>query len=181
MTEIYKDIKGFEGLYQVSNMGNVKSLYYNKLLTICKQNNGYTYVCLWKHSKETKGLIHRLVAEAFLPNPDNLPQVNHINEDKTDNKVENLEWCDAKYNSNYGTRKQRISKNKIGINNPLSKQVLQYSKDGEFIKEWVCAYEVQRELKISQSHISKCCRGTQKTSGGYIWKYKDINELELCA
>lgn len=180
MKEIYKDIKGYEGLYQVSNLGNVKSLYYNKLLSICKQDNGYSYVCLWKNKKETKGLIHRLVAETFISNPHNLPQVNHINEDKTDNRIENLEWCDCKYNSNYGTRGERISKNKMSDKHPLSKHILQYTKDGQFVKEWCCAYDAMRELNINQSSITKCCKDKLKTSGGFVWKYKEEKDYKLC-
>lgn len=123
--EIWKDIKGYEGIYQVSNLGRVKSLprfhktkngYYSKvkILTPIKNDRGYLLVGLSKEWKKQKIFVHRLVAEAFIPNPNNLPQVNHINEfEKDNNCVENLEWCSCKYNCNYGTRNSRIRGNKI--------------------------------------------------------------------
>lgn len=121
MEEIWKDIKGYEGKYQVSNYGSVKTLNYRRTgtarLLIPKNDKGYLAVGLYKNGKRKMFLIHRLVAEAFIPNPENLPQVNHIDEDKTNNYVENLEWCTQSYNNNYGTRLKRVSeslKNRAG-------------------------------------------------------------------
>ena len=118
--EIWKDIKGYEGLYQVSNFGRVKSLtkyhktkkgYFSKerILKLIRNERGYLLVGLCKNWKKQKVFVHRLVAETFIPNPNNLPQVNHINEfEKDNNSIDNLEWCTCKYNCNYGTRNKRI-------------------------------------------------------------------------
>lgn len=170
MEEIWKDIKGYEGLYQVSNLGRVKSLRRNIIL---KQGItcGYERVVLYTNNSYKNFLIHRLVAHAFIPNPDNLPQVNHIDENKLNNCADNLEWCDSKYNSSYGTRRKRISQRLLNNKNK-SKIVLQYSLEGIFIKEWKSTRDAQRNLGFNQSYISKCCRGKQAYAYGYIWKYK---------
>lgn len=169
MQEIWKDIKGFEGKYQVSNYGNVKSLNYRhtgkeQLLKPILQNNGYFCVMLYKPNK--RFLIHRLVAEAFIPNHDNLPQVNHKDEDKTNNYVVNLEWCTNKYNLNYGTVKEKIAKS-------LSKKVYQYTIDGKFVKEFESTQECGRNC-FDQGAIVRCCKGKIKTYKGYRWSYTKI-------
>ena len=107
MMEEWKEIPGYEGLYEVSNMGNVRNIRRNTLLRLSKDCYGYTQVSLYKNSIRTGLRVHRLVAQAFLSNPDNLPQVNHKDEDKSNNRVDNLEWCDSKYNLNYGTARIR--------------------------------------------------------------------------
>ena len=110
--EVWRPVKGYEGLYEVSNYGRVKSLKRNtaheRIKSPIKDRDGYLIVCFNKNGKQSNKRIHRLVAEAFIPNPNNLPQVNHKNEIKTDNCVENLEWCDNKYNARYGTRSIRV-------------------------------------------------------------------------
>ena len=174
--EIWKDIEGYPD-YQVSNMGRVKSLerfrkgkhnslvFVNeKILKNSKNKNGYLCVNLCKEGKPKKYYIHRLVASAFLPNPNNLPEVNHINENKTDNRVENLEYCDRKYNNNYGTRNERVIKS-------LSIPILQFTKDGEFIRKWDSAIEVEKKIIFYSSSITACCKGKRKTCGGYRWRY----------
>ena len=119
--EIWCPIRGYEGIYEVSDQGRVKSIGYGKerILRPGRNTCGYLLVGLRKNREQKWYLVHRLVAQAFIPNPDNLPQVNHKDENKTNNSVQNLEWCDRKYNCNYGTRNQRISK-----------PVLQFTKDG---------------------------------------------------
>ena len=164
--EIWKDINGYEGLYQVSNFGRVKSLNYRRtgreeILTPQMNTNGYLTVQLWKNEKRKSCLVHRLVAMAFIPNPNNLPEVNHKDEDKTNNCVWNLEWCDCKYNINYGTRTEKTTKT-----------VLQLNKDtGEVIKEWPSANEVQRQLGYKQGAISMCCLGKCNQAYGFKWQY----------
>lgn len=166
MNEIYKDIKGYEGKYQVSNLGNVKSLNYNhtgKERILKTQNkHGYLSVCLG--SSQAQKQIHRLVAETFIDNPNKLPYVNHKDENKTNNCVDNLEWCDAKYNSNYGTNAERIAKNE-------SKPINQYDLQGNFIKSWNSGTEIKRILGYSNGDICNCCRGKQKTAYGFKWQY----------
>ena len=165
MEEIWKDIKGYEGLYQVSNMGRVKSLRNNIIL---RQGitMGYKRVLLYTNNSPKNYYIHRLVAMAFIPNPDNLPQVNHKDEDKANNCISNLEWCDCKYNSSYGTRGKRIARSK-------SKKVLQFKPDGTFVKEWKSTKDVERNLGFNHANISACCRNIRKSAYGYIWKYKN--------
>lgn len=163
MEEQWKDIVGYEGLYRVSSLGRVFSVRSNRCLQPYgsgSYKNQYLKVDLFVNGQRKKCCIHRLVAEAFLPNPDLLPQVNHKNEDTTDNRLENLEWCTAEYNNNYGTRKQR-----------LSVPVDQYTTNGEFIKTWIGATAAAKELNINQGHISEVCRGKRNTCGGYKWKY----------
>ena len=166
--EIWKNIEGYEGLYQVSNLGRVKSLRFGKERILKPGNNvqGYLHVILLKNGERKWCSIHRLVAQTFIPNPDNLSDINHKDEVKTNNSVQNLEWCSAKYNCNFGTRNQRISEK-------TSKPVLQFTKDGELIREWKSATDVQRNLGYDNSHISKCCNEKRKSANGFIWKYKN--------
>lgn len=165
--EKWKDIEGYEGLYQISNLGRVKSLgngksnnSKEKILKCGKSKQGYIFVSLSKKGKKKNYLIHRLVAQAFIDNPDNLPEVNHINEDKTNNCVDNLEYCNRTYNINYGTRTEKTQK-----------PILQFTKEGKFVKKWDGIREVERELGFSHSHISKCCKGKCKSVGGFKWCY----------
>ena len=172
MKEIYRDIKGYEGLYQVSNLGNVKSLNYNntnkeKVLQLCAHEKGYLYVGLYKNGKRKSYIVHRLVAETFLNNPDNLPEINHKDENKTNNCVDNLEWCTTKYNINYGIHNEKMAKK-------LSKPINQYDLQGNFIKSWNSATEINKVLGFDNTNISKCCRDIYKTAYGYKWRY--VNE-----
>ena len=160
--EVWRDVKGYEGLYQVSNMGRVKSLKWNKerFLKPGMDKDGYLLVTLCAGGKPKTLKVHRLVCEAFHENPDNKPQVNHINEDKADNRVCNLEWCTCKQNINHGSRNERVSK-----------PVGQYSLDGKLIKLWPSTIEVQRQAGFSQGNISQAANGKYKQAYGCIWKY----------
>ena len=170
--EVWKDILGYEGLYKISDKGRVKSIGYKKerILKPGRDKYGYLLVSLCKNHKIKYCHIHRLVALTFILNPNNLPQVNHKDEDKTNNRVENLEFCDRKYNCNYGTRIQRI--NEKNTNGKLSKPVIQYTKTGEFIKKWKSTKDVERNLGYACGHISNCCNGKYKSAYGYVWRYK---------
>ena len=165
MTEIYRDIKGYEGKYQVSNLGNVKSLHYNNTdkEKIMKPSivGGYKRVYLGGNCNIA---VHHLVAEAFIPNPNALPIINHKDEDKLNNCVDNLEWSTYAYNSNYGTSKHRIAENE-------SKAINQYSLDGVFIKRWNSGTQINKQLGFSNGNICSCCRGNQKTAYGFKWRY----------
>ena len=165
--EIWKDIEGYQGLYQISDKGRVKSLYFGKERILKPGNNGqgYLHVILCKNGKMKIYKVHRLVCQTFLPNPNNLPEINHKDEDKTNNKVDNLEWCSSKYNINYGTHNQRSTEKR-------SKPVLQFTKDGIFVKEWKSTIDVQKNLGYACGHISNCCNGKNKSAYGFIWKYK---------
>lgn len=176
MKEIWRNIVGYEGLYQVSNFGRVKNARTNKIRKLKQARNGYIMVDLCKNGKYSTALVHRLVAQAFIPNPQNLPVVNHRDEDKTNNFVfvredgsvdfskSNLEWCTQEYNTNYGTGLQRrIEK--------LANKVSQYNMDGTFMCTWKSAREAAEELGVDSNYITSCCSGKTRSAYGFIWKY----------
>ena len=167
--EVFVDVVGYENLYQVSNYGRVYSLISGKFLKPCKERNGYLYISLHKNKKTKKYLVHRIVATAFIENPLQLPQVNHISEDKSDNHVSNLEWCSASYNCRFGTRNERRVEK-------LSKAVLQFTRQGELVNEYPSICEASRQTRINQGHISSCCLGKRKSAGKYVWQYKQKEE-----
>lgn len=197
--EEWRPVKGYEGLYEVSSFGRVRSVdrnvrYVNgnihhrkgKFLSQYIRPDGYVQIEISKDNNKRQVTAHRLVAEAFIPNPDNLPQVNHRNEDKTANYPDNMEWCNSKYNNNFGTKPQRISKKLSGRNHTnvsilkmretkrsKMKPVLQYTLDGEFVAEYESQRAAQRQTGTNESHIGRCCRGECNYAGGFIWRYKD--------
>ena len=184
--EIWKDIEGYNGKYQISNLGNVRSFSRWKkggLLKFGKCGNPgpYKTVFLVKTCrKDTKCFyVHRLVAAHFLENPNNYPEVNHIDGDTTNNCVSNLEWCTRQYNASHASKIGVLSKAhdfEKGKKNPKSKAVIQMDKDGNVIKEWESVNQVTRITGIPACDIFKCCNPkkypTAKTAYGYRWKYK---------
>lgn len=163
--EEWKDVAGYNGKYQVSNWGNVrrkkKDGFYERV-HFSHNEKGYLRVMLFNGKKGKLCIVHRLVAQAFIPNPNNLPQVNHKDEDPTNNHVENLEWCDNWYNTHYGNHYKRISIAK-------SKAVAQYSLDGKLINTFYGAREATRITGIRD--VSYCASGKLKTAGGFVWRW----------
>lgn len=172
--EQWKPIPGYEGYYQVSNEGRVKTLsrynLKNQLLPerILKAplDRGYPRVLFYKNKKRKHFSVHRLVAQAFIPNPEKKPQVNHINEDKTDNRVENLEWATSKENNNHGTRTERQAKTRRRL-------IKQLTQTGEVIKIWGGLRVASRSLGASPGLISQAANGQRPTAYGYKWCYED--------
>ena len=172
-TAIYDGIV-YEGLYKVSNLGRILNLNYRntgraELMTPVDNGTGYLKIQIWKNGKPKTCLVHRLVAQTFIPNPNNLPQVNHIDQDKTNNRVENLEWKSPKGNCNHGTRNERIAK--ANTNGIRSKPVLQLSLSGELIREWPSVAECGRN-GFTQSAVCNCCNGKLPHYKGFKWMYK---------
>lgn len=165
MEEIWKDIEGYEGLYQVSDLGRVKSFATSRVLKPYRNKAGYLLVYLCKNGKRKTHRIHRLVAQSFIPNPENKPEVNHLDENKTNNMVSNLEWSTRKENLNHGTRNERISIPIIATN----------LKTGEF-REFYGAHECARQLGSHQQNISAVLKGRRRQTGGYTFKYKEETE-----
>ena len=205
--EIWKDIKGYKGFYMISSYGRIKSLkridnnnhFIRERILKQGDNNGYKHVSLSKNGKTKIFKVHRLVAEAFIPNPNNLPQVNHKDENHSNNCVSNLEYCDALYNDNYGTRNKRISEahkgktpwNKGKPHTEETRKKLSKALKGipniknrkkiaqidietdEIIKIWDCANDIYKELGFKNSNISACCNNKPhiNTAYGFNWKF----------
>ena len=172
--EEWRDIEGYEGLYQVSSEGRVRSVRNQKLMKPKTDKKGYK-VIQFSVNGEKKGFkVNRLVAQAFIENPNNLPCTNHKNCITDDNRVENLEWCDYLYNNHYGNRIEKASGKMV--NNPrISKVVYKYTLDGQFVAQYPSANEAQRDMGIRYSKgVSMCCRGINKTYKGYRWSYKPL-------
>lgn len=158
-----KDIKNLEGRYAITSCGKVWSYKRKKYLKPMKDKDGYLYVNIRIDGKQKNFKIHRLVAEAYIPNPDGKPQVNHKNEVKTDNYINNLEWATAKENINYGTHNERISDRR-------KKPVFCL----ELNRVFDSAKTAGNELNICSANITKCCMGNRKTCGGYHWQYVEV-------
>ena len=166
MEEIWKDIQGYEGLYQVSNYGRVKSLHKGeRILTLGRTTRGYSGITLYKHGKLQPFSVHRLVAMAFIPNPHNLPMVNHKDECRTNNNVENLEWCDSLYNSRYGNCRKKISAALLGKHNySAMKKVKCISKDGIEIV-YQCLTDAAKAINRTTTTASYAARHGTPSNG----------------
>lgn len=183
--ELWKDIEGYEGIYQISNMGRVKVLpRFNgtgmrkeRIMKISINRLGYQYLTLCKDKVKKKYLIHRLVAKAFIenPNPDKFNQINHIDENRLNNRYDNLEWCDAKYNMNYGNRIKRMVSNidykqlgeRMKNREDASKKVLNVTT-GEV---YPSINEASRQTNTRASDICQVCKERRKTANGFKWRY----------
>ena len=181
MEEVWKDIKGYEGLYQISNLGKVKSLNYNhcankeKILKLITKKGGYLQVVLYKDKKKKVKLVHRLVAQAFLSDYSETLEVNHKDENKKNNCVANLEMCTREENCNYGTRNERGAKAKT--NGAKSKKIFGVNTKSGKVITFPSLMEAQRNGFVS-SNIFKCCTGERKTHKSYKWYYvEDIEDL----
>ena len=159
--EEFRDVVGYEDLYEVSNEGRVRNKITGKIKKPAKDKDGYLRVSLY--NKEVKGTygVHRLVAKSFIPNPNNYPQINHIDENKSNNSADNLEWCDCQYNIRYSAYKK-------------NKPVNQYALDGRLLNTYESIKEASEKTGIDNGDISNCCLGKphHKTAGGYIWKHE---------
>lgn len=169
---MWKSIPNFEGLYEISTLAQVRNAKGEMLKQQIRREKYTCYktVSLWKDGKYYKKGIHRLMAEVFLHNPDNLPIVNHKDEDGTNNLLYNLEWCDRGYNASYGTAPGKISK---AFKDRVSEKRIpvQQIKDGVVIKEYACAGEAEMETGIAMGNIRLVCRGVRKYAGGFEWRY----------
>jgi hypothetical protein len=188
--EIWKDVVGYEGLYQVSNYGRLKSLTrrcrlpnkkpisvpYERIL-VTSITNGYCKKMICKDGKMFNTNIHRLEALAFIPNPENKPCIDHIDGNRKNNCLYNLRWCTVKENMNNKITVQRISEGKLGSLHPQSKRVAQLDMNGNVVKIWGSIREAEREGGFHGSSISACCLGKEKSHYGYMWKHLDNKNL----
>lgn len=176
--EKYVDIPGYEGIYQVSNFGNVKSLRYKnanreKILSPINHYLGYQFVHLGRSKIR---MVHVLVAESFVPNPQNKPFVNHIDGNKKNNRATNLEWVTSKENMEHaiktGLRNPHFNNKKTGGKNPTARPIFQFTKTNEYIAKWDCISSAARVYGLKPCSITNCAAGRIKSCGGYIWKYE---------
>lgn len=171
MEEVWKDIEGYEGLYKVSNLGNVYSCYINRNLKN-GISDGYKFVILNKNGDKKFSLVHRLVAEAFIPNPDNLPLINHKDEDRLNCRIDNLEWCDHVYNATYNDAHVKRGK-------ALSKHVYGYDNSGNLIYEFCSTREATRKLNLPNSRIVDCCNNKISVYKNIVWSYSKLSTQEV--
>ena len=155
---MWKDIPSWEETYEINENGEVRNKITGNYIKGDINNGGYYRVCLYRKPRKQRYFRHRLVAELFIPNPNNYKEVNHKDEDKTNNSVDNLEWCSAKYNSNYGTRNERMSKS-LTNNIYTSREVDVYDLDMNFIETLPSSKECGRKYKVHHSNVRNCCNG----------------------
>jgi hypothetical protein len=168
LAETWKPMVGFEGLYEVSNLGRIKSLKRNSTsggIIKTHVNRGYEYFHPCKNGKHRNMKVHRAVAEAFIPNPDNKPDVNHKDENPLNNRVDNLEWATKKENVNYGTRSERTAQK-------VRKAIVQFDMEGNRIQAWPSSLAIERALGYAASNIRSCCNGIAKSAYGFVWKHE---------
>lgn len=182
MKEIWKPIPGYEGYYEASSLGRIRSvcrfvnakygkrLHKGRILILFPDRDGYLKTSVCKNNIAKSAFVHRLIAETFLENPLGLPVINHKNEIKTDNRVENLEFCSIQYNNTYNGRMQRIA-------NKKKKPITQLSLEGKPLKTWDCPGSASSELGINRSNIVEVLHGHRHKAGGYRWEY--VNEINL--
>ncbi len=177
MNEEWRPVKGYEGLYEVSDLGRVRSLNWcgsgtMKVLVLGSHSAGYKQIYLHKDGNKKPHSVHRLVAESFLPNPKNLPQVNHKDLNKTNNCVENLEWCTASQNAIHYRRNSIIA---VGTRSSKKRNtcrpITQFDADGNIIGNWENCLTIKHSCGYNQTSIFECCEGKRKTAYGYIWRY----------
>lgn len=187
MQEIWKDIPNYEGLYQASNLGRIRSLNHirkngkedhktfiqkGRILKEATQKSGYKFVVLSKKGK-TKGYrVHRLIAKTFISNPNNYKCINHKDENKANNNIDNLEWCTIAYNNNYGLKQERYKK---AMKKSVGRKINQYDLEGNFIRSWECIMDAERHLKKKRAAtpIWACCNNKAKSAYGYRWQYQN--------
>jgi len=194
--ETWRDVKDYEGFYQVSNFGNIRSVRREvaspirnnktihrkgKLISVKPRKTGYCNVCLYKYGFGKFFPVHRLVAIAFIDNTENKPFINHIDANPSNNKIDNLEWCtqseNIKHAFNLGRKKppSYFCLRQFGKDNPTSVKILQLDKSGNLVREWDCINDVQRALGFSRPNICKCAKNKIKTAYGYIWRYNEAS------
>lgn len=173
-TTMWKDILGYEGLYKVSDSGDVYNIKSKRKLKLTVSDAGYHKVNLRNNGSVKTHLVHRLVALSFIPNPKEKPQVNHIDEDSLNNSLSNLEWCTPKENCNHGTRLERI-RNLIDyevVAKKNSKPIIQMNMQGQIVMRWDSITACKNKLGYDKSNIVKVLKGKAKTSYGYKWTYE---------
>lgn len=174
MKEVWRDVVGYEGLYKISNLGNVFSCKTNKLLSIRTRKDGYQDVRLHNNKQNKMHTVHRLVAQAFLDNPNNFPIINHKDENSANNRVDNLEWCTHSYNNTYND--VHIKRAQL-----LAKRVYRYNRNGEMFEEYESVRASAEFLNVSSGDICDCCNSNSITYLGSVWSYELLSKEDVLA